>query len=127
MKKEVFVTDKAPAPVGPYSQAIAWNQMLFCSGQIPLDAKTGEVFTGDIKEQTRIAMNNAGEVLKAAGLNFDNVVKTTIFITSMNDFSMVNEVYSTYFKELPPARSCVEVSALPKGVNVEVEFIAAKA
>ena len=126
MKKEVFETDMAPAPVGPYSQAVGWNQFVFCSGQIALDAQSGEVFTGDIKEQTKRCMENAGEVLKAAGLNFDNVVKSTIFITNMGDFSQVNEVYSTYFQELPPARSCVEVSALPKGVHVEVELIAAK-
>ncbi len=127
MTKEIFETKSAPAPVGPYSQAVGWNQFVFCSGQIPLDAETGEVFTGDIQEQTRRAMNNAGEVLKASGLTFDNVIKTTIFITSMSDFAKINEVYGSYFKELPPARSCVEVSALPKAVNVEVEIIAAKA
>jgi 2-iminobutanoate/2-iminopropanoate deaminase len=126
MKKEVFVSDKAPAPVGPYSQAVGWNQFVFCSGQIPLDPKTGEVLKGDIQDQTRLVMKNVGEVLKASGLTFDNVIKSTIFITNMSDFSKVNEVYSTYFKELPPARSCVEVSALPKGVNVEVEVIAAR-
>ncbi|MCB0392103.1 MAG: RidA family protein [Bdellovibrionales bacterium] len=126
MKKEIFQTDNAPAPVGPYSQAVGWNQFVFCSGQIALDAKTGEVFTGDIKEQTKRCMDNAGEVLKAAGLNFSNVIKSTIFITNMGDFSKVNEVYSTYFNEQPPARSCVEVSALPKGVHVEVELIAAR-
>ena len=126
MTKEVFETKNAPAPVGPYSQAIGWNNFLFCSGQIPLDPESGQVLTGDIKEQTQLAMKNAGEVLKAAGLNFDNVVKATIFITNMKDFSQVNEVYSTYFRDKPPARSCVEVSALPKGVNVEIELIAAK-
>lgn len=126
MKKEVIYTEKAPAPVGPYSQAIGWGNFVFCSGQIPLNASTGEVLKGDIKQQTQLAMNNAGEVLKAAGLSFDNVVKTTIFITNMGDFAQVNEVYSSYFKELPPARSTVEVSALPKGVNVEVDLIAAR-
>ena len=126
MKKEVFVSKNAPAPVGPYSQAIGWNQFVFCSGQIPLDPISGEVLKGDIQDQTRLVMKNVGEVLKASGLTFDNVIKTTIFITSMSDFSKVNEVYSTFFKELPPARSCVEVSALPKGVNVEVEVIAAR-
>ncbi len=126
MKKQVFETKQAPAPVGPYSQAIGWNQFVFCSGQIPLDPSTGEVLRGDIQEQTKLVMKNISEVLKAADLNFDNVIKSTIFITNMADFTKINEVYGQYFKELPPARSCVEVSALPKGVNVEIEVIAAK-
>lgn len=124
MSKKIHVTSKAPAPVGPYSQAVEVDGMMYCSGQIPLDAVTGEVFTGEIGEQTRRCMENASEMLKSADLNFNNVIKTTIFLTDMNDFSKVNEVYATYFENDPPARSCVAVAALPKGVNVEVEILA---
>lgn len=126
MMKRVIVSEKAPAPVGPYSQAIAIGEMLFCSGQIPLDPVTGEVFKGDIQEQTRRSMSNVQAVLAAAGLTFDHVVKTTIFLTDMNDFAKVNEVYAGYFRQSPPARSTVAVAALPKGVNVEIEVIAAR-
>lgn len=124
MDKKVYVSNEAPAPVGPYSQAIESNGFLFCSGQIPLDAKTGEVFTGEISEQTRRSMKNVEAVLRAADMTFDNVIKTTIFLTDMADFAKVNEVYASYFKDAPPARSCVAVAALPKGVNVEVEVLA---
>lgn len=124
MSKKIHKTDKAPAPVGPYSQAVEVDGLLFCSGQIALDAVTGEVFTGDIKEQTKRCMENGRQVLLAAGMDFNNVVKTTIFLTDMNDFSHVNEVYANYFQFEPPARSCVAVAALPKGVHVEVELIA---
>jgi len=126
MNKTIFETKKAPAPVGPYSQAVGINGFVFCSGQIALDAESGEVFTGEIKEQTKRCMDNAKEVLLEAGLSFDNVIKTTIFLTDMDDFAQVNEVYATYFQEDPPARSCVAVSQLPKGVNVEVEILAFK-
>lgn len=125
--KKIHVTENAPAPVGPYSQAVEVAGFVYCSGQIPLDPKTGEVFTGDIKEQTRRSMENVKAVLLKADLNFDDVVKTTIFLTDMNDFSQVNEVYATYFGEHPPARSCVAVAALPKGVDVEVEVLAKRA
>jgi 2-iminobutanoate/2-iminopropanoate deaminase len=124
MDKKVYVSKDAPAPVGPYSQAIEAGGFLYCSGQIPLDAKTGEVFKGEIGEQTRRSMQNVEAVLKAADLSFGNIVKTTIFLTDMNDFAKVNEVYASYFKEAPPARSCVAVAALPKGVNVEIEVLA---
>jgi 2-iminobutanoate/2-iminopropanoate deaminase len=97
---------------------------LFCSGQIPLDFKTGQTLTGDIQEQTKLVMQNIIEVLKSANLNLEHVVKSTIFLTDMSDFARVNEVYSQYFKNQPPARSCVEVSALPKGANVEIEVLA---
>jgi 2-iminobutanoate/2-iminopropanoate deaminase len=97
---------------------------LFCSGQIPIDPKTGQVFTGDLKTQTELAMKNVEAVLKAGGMNFKNVVKTTIFLTNMSDFAVVNEVYGKYFTEQPPARSTVAVAGLPKGVNVEVEVLA---
>lgn len=120
------MTDKAPAPVGPYSQAVQVGPMLFCSGQISIDPKTNEVFLGDTKEQTRIVMENVKAVLMQADRSFEHIVKSTIFLVDMADFQAVNEVYSQYFKEAPPARSCVAVSGLPKGVRVEVEVIAYK-
>jgi 2-iminobutanoate/2-iminopropanoate deaminase len=123
MKKVIF-TDQAPKAIGPYSQAIEMGNFLFCSGQIPLDPKSGEVFTGDIKIQTEMVMNNIHAVLSSAGLNFSNIVKTTIFITNMSDFAAVNEVYAKFFNEAPPARSTVAVAALPRGVNVEIEVLA---
>lgn len=126
MNKTIYETKQAPAPVGPYSQAIGINGFVFCSGQVPIDAATGEVFTGEIAEQTKRSMENVRAVLTEAGLDFSNVIKTTIFLTDMNDFAAVNEVYSTYFNEQPPARSCVAVKTLPKNVNVEVEVIAFK-
>jgi 2-iminobutanoate/2-iminopropanoate deaminase len=122
--KKVMHTDHAPKAVGPYSQAIQLGDFLFCSGQISIDPKTNEVFTGDIKTQTEMVMKNIEAVLATANLNFDNVVKTTIFITNMADFATVNEVYAKSFKEAPPARSTVAVAALPKGVNVEIEVLA---
>ncbi|XGC82310.1 RidA family protein [Bdellovibrio bacteriovorus] len=122
--KKVIHTDNAPKAVGPYSQAVQMGDFLFCSGQISIDPKTNEVFTGDIKTQTEMVMKNIDAVLTQAGLNFSNVIKTTIFITNMNDFATVNEVYAKSFKEAPPARSTVAVAALPKGVNVEIEVIA---
>lgn len=124
MTKKIHVTDKAPAPVGPYSQAVEVDGWLYCSGQIPLNPATGRVEIGPIQDQTRLVMSNVQAVLEQAGLGFENVVKTAIFITDMNDFAAINEVYATYFKEQPPARSCVQVAALPKGVNVEIEVIA---
>ncbi len=124
--KKVILTQNAPAPIGPYSQAIEAGNTLFCSGQIPLDPKTNQVFTGEIKGQAELVMKNIEAVLQAAGYSFQNVVKTTIFLTNMGDFTTVNEVYGRYFKEQPPARSTVQVAALPKGVNVEIEVIATK-
>ncbi|UOF02188.1 RidA family protein [Bdellovibrio reynosensis] len=122
--KKVIHTDNAPKAVGPYSQAVQMGDFLFCSGQISIDPKTNEVFTGDIKIQTEMVMKNIDAVLTQAGLNFSNVIKTTIFITNMNDFATVNEIYAKSFKEAPPARSTVAVAGLPKGVNVEIEVIA---
>lgn len=124
MSKKIIITDKAPAPIGPYSQAVLTGNELFCSGQIPINPTNGEVFKGAIKEQAKIVMQNIEAVLKAADMNFSNVVKTTIFLTDMNDFPSVNEVYGTYFKSEPPARSTIQVAGLPKGVNVEIEVIA---
>ena len=118
------LTPDAPQPIGPYSQAIRKGNMLFCSGQIPLDPKTGQLAATDVEGQARQVMVNLGAVLKAGGMDFSAVVKTTIFLKSMNDFPKVNEVYGAYFKGTPPARSTVEVARLPKDVLVEVEAIA---
>lgn len=126
MKQKVIETTSAPKPVGPYSQAIFSEPYLFCSGQVAIDPNTNEVLKGTISEQAKQVLDNIGAVLKEAGLNFSNVVKSTIFLTDMNDFAQVNEVYSKYFKAPYPARSTIAVSALPKGVNVEIEVIAMK-
>jgi 2-iminobutanoate/2-iminopropanoate deaminase len=123
--KKIISTSEAPAAVGPYSQAIRIGNFVFCSGQIPLDPKTGEIVLGDVNAQTRRVMENIAAVLRAEGLNFGNVIKTTIFLTSLADFQTVNELYGSYFKSDPPARSTVQVAALPKGANVEIEVIAA--
>lgn len=122
--KKVVSTKDAPAALGPYSQAIRSGSMLFCAGQIPLDPQTGQIVSGDIAAQTKRVLENICAVLRAANLNFGHVVKTTIFLSSMADFQTVNDIYATYFKEDPPARSTVEVSALPKGAKVEIEVIA---
>lgn len=122
--KKIISTENAPKAIGPYSQAVQLDNFLFCSGQIPIDAKTGEVFTGDIKTQTEMVIKNIEGVLKAADMNFGNVVKTTIFLTNMADFAVVNEIYGKTFSSNPPARSTVAVAALPKGVNVEIEVLA---
>src|SRR6266481_9415077 len=111
--------------IRPYSQGIRTGRFLFCSGQIPLDPKSGEIVSGDIATQTRRVLDNIAAILRTAGLTFDHVVKTTIFLTNLGDFQTVNEIYGSYFKQDPPARSTVQVAALPKGVNVEIEVIAA--
>ena len=116
-------TEKAPAAIGPYSQAIICGDLVFTSGQIPLNPATGEVITGDIREQTERVMLNLGEVLKAAGTDYTKAVKTTCFLANMSDFGAFNEVYAKYFTE-KPARSCVAVKTLPKNVLCEVEVIA---
>lgn len=122
--KQVIHTDFAPKAVGPYSQAIRMGNFLFCSGQISIDAKTQEVFTGDIQKQTEMVLNNIEAILKTSNLNFSHIIKTTIFLTSMSDFASVNEIYAKRFLKDPPARSTVAVTGLPKGVNVEIEVIA---
>ncbi|UXR63723.1 RidA family protein [Bdellovibrio bacteriovorus] len=122
--KKVIHTDNAPKAVGPYSQAVQMGDFLFCSGQISIDPKTNEVFTGDVKTQTEMVLKNIEAVLAAAGMKYGNIVKTTIFLTSMSDFAVVNETYAKAFTEAPPARSTVAVAGLPKGVNVEIEVIA---
>ena len=123
-KREVVLTPNAPQPIGPYSQAIKAGGLVFCSGQIPLDAKTGQIAASDVEGQTRKVMENLKAVLEAAGTGFEKVVKTTIFLKSMNDFPKVNEVYGSFFGAVSPARSTVEVARLPKDVLVEVEAIA---
>ena len=122
--KKIISTSEAPGAIGPYSQAIRSGSFLFCSGQIPLDPTSGQIVPGDIATQTRRVLDNIAAILRAEDLTFDHVVKTTIFLTNLGDFQTVNEIYGSYFKHDPPARSTVEVSALPKGVNVEIEVIA---
>ncbi|WP_251861832.1 RidA family protein [Clostridium sp. Marseille-Q2269] len=124
MEKVVISTKKAPAALGAYSQAIKVGDLLFTSGQIPLDPATGELISDDIKKATERSMENLKAVLQEAGTSFDKVIKTVIFLKDMKDFSSVNEVYAKYFKENPPARSCVEVGQLPKDALVEIELVA---
>ncbi len=119
-----IATDRAPKAIGPYSQAILAGNLLFCSGQIPLDPDTGALVEGDIALQTRRVLTNVGEILKAAGIKFDQVVKTTVFLADMNDFAAMNEVYATFFPAPAPARSTVAAAGLPKGARIEIEVIA---
>lgn len=122
--KTAIATDKAPAAIGPYSQAIRVGNLLFTAGQIALDPATGSVVEGDIKVQTRQALQNVGAILAAAGTSFSNVVKTTVFLKNMADFAAMNEVYAEFFPAPFPARSAVEVASLPKDVKVEIEVVA---
>ncbi len=124
MKLKILSTDKAPAAIGPYSQAVACGNMLFCSGQIPLDPATGELVTGDITVQAERVMNNIAAVLSAAGIGFDDVIKTTIYLVDMADFAAVNGVYGNRFPGHKPARSTVAVKTLPRGSLLEIEVIA---
>ena len=121
---KIHLTKNAPAPIGPYSQAVEVDGFLFCSGQIALDPQTSQVVSGGVKEQAAQVMKNIEAVLKQADMKFSNVIKTTIFLTDMNDFAAVNEVYGAYFQSNPPARSTVAVAGLPKGVQVEIEILA---
>ena len=125
MDKRVINTEKAPAPIGPYNQAIISNSMIYISGQIPLNPETGELVSGDIATETHQVMRNLDEILKEAGINFNHVVKSTIFLTDMSLFASVNEVYGSYFSADYPARETVAVKGLPKNVNVEISMIAA--
>ncbi len=126
MIKTIINTPGAPAPIGPYNQAILTGNMLFISGQVCIDPTTGELKNKDIQEETHQVMQNLKGILRAAGMDFNNVIKTTIFITDMNRFAEVNEVYGKYFEVEFPARETVQVSALPKFVNVEISMIAVK-
>lgn len=124
--KKVIKTEKAPKAIGPYSQAIATNGMIFASGQIAIDPATGDLNTGSIEDQTRLVLNNLQAVLEAGGCTFDNVVKCTVFLEDMDDFSRMNAVYAEFFKPPYPARAAVQVARLPKDVKVEIEAIAVK-
>lgn len=124
--KKIISTDKAPAAIGPYSQAIEVNGMVFTSGVIPINPATNELVTGSIEVQAEQAIGNLAALLEAAGTSVDNVVKTVVFIKNMDDFGKVNEIYAKYFTKDFPARSCVEVARLPKDVLIEIEAIATK-
>lgn len=120
----IIFTDQAPAPIGPYSQAIRAGSTLYCAGQVPLDPASGEIISGSIAEQTRRALQNLFAVLGADRLSADNVVKTTVFLVDMADFPAMNEVYALYFPRQAPARTTVQVSALPRGARIEIDAIA---
>ena len=122
--KKIISTNEAPAAVGPYSQAVRAGSMVFCAGQIPLDPKSGQIVSQDVAEQTRRVLDNLTAVLKSARLTLSDVVKTTVFVTDLADFQTVNEIYAKYFSAQPPARSTVQVAALPKAARVEIEAIA---
>jgi len=122
--KEIIFTKEAPGAIGPYSQGVKIGNLIFTSGQIPIDPKTGEIVTGNVKKAAERCILNLKAVLEAAGSSLSNVVKTTVFIKDMNDFAAVNEVYGKYFTENYPSRSCVEVARLPKDVLVEIEAVA---
>jgi 2-iminobutanoate/2-iminopropanoate deaminase len=122
--KKIIATSDAPAAIGPYSQAVRIGNFVFCSGQIPLDPKSGQMVSDDIGDQTRRVLDNISGLLKCEGLSLSDVLKTTIFLTDLGNFQTVNEIYGSYFSDQPPARSTVQVSALPKGAKVEIEVIA---
>ena len=126
MPKEVVFSPNAPTPIGPYSQAIRIGSMLFVSGQIAIQQSSGNIITANIEEETEQVMKNLDEVLRSAGMDFSHVVKTTIFLKDMDTFPKVNQIYGTRFPSQPPARETVEVSRLPKDVNVEISCIAIK-
>jgi 2-iminobutanoate/2-iminopropanoate deaminase len=125
MEKQIINTSNAPAPIGPYNQAVKANGMLFISGQVCFNPTTGELMMDDILQETNQVMQNLKAILDEAGINFSNVVKTTIFLSDMSLFTRVNEVYATYFTDNFPARETVAVKGLPRGVNVEISMIAA--
>lgn len=122
--KEIIATENAPGAIGPYSQAVKTGNLVFCSGQIPIDPKTGEFISDDVAEQTEQVLKNLGAVLAAAGTNLNNVVKTTVFLADMSDFTAMNEIYSKFFSENKPARATVQAARLPKDARVEIECIA---
>jgi len=124
MEKEIILNKKAPVAIGPYSPALKVGNLIFASGQVPVDPKTGEMIEGDIEAQTKRVLENLKAVLKPYSIGLENVGKATVFLKDMNNFSRVNKVYGEYFKEKFPARSCVEVSRLPKDAEIEIEAIA---
>jgi len=122
--KEVITTENAPGAIGPYSQAVKAGNMVFCSGQIPIDPQTGDFVSDNVAEQTRQVLTNLNAVLEAAGTNLNNVVKTTVFLADMNDFTEMNNIYAEFFSENKPARATVQAARLPKDARVEIECIA---
>jgi 2-iminobutanoate/2-iminopropanoate deaminase len=123
-ERKAVLTDKAPKPIGPYSQAVRYGDLVFTSGQIPIDPATGNLVTGDIVKETEQVFGNLAAVLAAAGTGLERAVKTTVFLTDMSLFAKVNEVYARHFREPFPARSTIQVAALPKGVSIEIEVFA---
>ena len=126
LKREIIATQQAPAAVGPYSQAVQIGDLIYTAGQIPLVPETGKLIEGGIEAQTRQVMQNLAHILEAAGSNLAYIVKTTIFVTNLSDFAAINQVYGSFFAGDPPARSTVQVVALPLGANIEIEAVAAK-
>jgi 2-iminobutanoate/2-iminopropanoate deaminase len=124
MTRSAISTNAAPGAIGPYSQAIAAGDFVFCAGQGAIDPATGDLLTGTIEDETRRTLRNVGAILDAAGVGFADVVKTTVFLTDLGDFAAMNAVYATFFPDPPPARSTVQVAALPKGFKVEIEVVA---
>lgn len=124
MKRESIASDGAPKPIGPYSPAIKTDHLIYCAGQTPLNPSTGELVTRSVQEQTERVLENLSAVLKAAGSSLENVVKTTVFLTNMSDYTAMNEVYARFFPNVPPARTTIAVVGLPRGAQVEIECIA---
>lgn len=126
MEKNIIRTNNAPAPIGPYNQAVQYGDMLFISGQVAIDPTTGNLVQDDIQTETRQVMENLKAILTEAGMNFSNIIKTTIFLMDMGQFAQVNEIYGSYFADNAPARETVQVAGLPRGVNVEISMIAGR-
>lgn len=124
MSKRIIQTELAPAAIGPYSQAIRIGDFLYTSGQIALDPKSGKFLSGEIKEETEQTLRNISAILQADGLELENVIKTTVYLSNLNDFVQMNQIYEKYFSKNKPARACVQVAALPKGAKIEIEAIA---
>ena len=124
MIKRIIQTEQAPAAIGPYSQAIRIGDFLYTSGQIALDPESGIFLSGEIEEETEQTLKNISAILQAGGLNFENVIKTTVYLSDLNDFTRMNQVYEKYFSKNKPARACVQVAALPKGAKIEIDAIA---
>ena len=124
MKKKIIATRKAPAAIGPYSQAIRIGDFLYTSGQISLDPETMEMITGDIEVETEKVLKNIEAILKEDGLNLNNIIKTTVYLTDLSEFTRMNQVYEKFFTDTKPARACIQVAALPKGAKVEIDVVA---
>jgi len=124
MKKKIIATPKAPAAIGPYSQAIRIGDFLYTSGQISLDPETMEMITGDIEVETEKVLKNIEAILKDDGLNLNNIIKTTVYLTDLSEFARMNQVYENFFTDTKPARACVQVAALPKGAKIEIDVVA---